>query len=99
MGTPVFLIIVAGILLYFLPTILGHKKQHATGIILLNIFLGWTLLGWLGALIWAVSSPETIYGWKYVCNKCGYVKILDQEVTLFVCPQCRHETAIESTVK
>jgi len=31
-------------LLYFLPAILGRDKSHATGIFLLNLFLGWTLI-------------------------------------------------------
>jgi len=32
-------------LLYFLPAILGRDKSDATGIFLLNLFLGWTLIG------------------------------------------------------
>lgn len=31
-------------------------KKHASGIIILNVFLGWTLLGWVAALVWAVSD-------------------------------------------
>lgn len=49
--------IVLGIAAYFLPTILAHfrKKQNFTSILLLNIFLGWSLIGWVVALVWAVS--------------------------------------------
>jgi hypothetical protein len=36
--------------LYVLPTILAWKKTHRTPILLLNLLLGWTLLGWIGAL-------------------------------------------------
>ena len=42
--------------IYFLPTLLAEKHRHrnATSIMLINFFLGWTLLGWLGALVWAI---------------------------------------------
>jgi hypothetical protein len=44
--------------LYFVPTVVALKRNHQNkvGIILLNIFLGWTFLGWIGALIWAFSK-------------------------------------------
>ena len=46
--------------LYFLPAIVaaarGMDKQAA--VIVLNIFLGWTLIGWVVALCWA-GSGET----------------------------------------
>jgi hypothetical protein len=67
------------ILLYFLPVILGRDKSDATGIFLLNLFLGWTVIGWVAALIWAISSGRTIQV-RYVpagpgrfCCQCGWV--------------------------
>ena len=43
-----------GIVVYFLPSIIAYKRGHVNkGIILLNIFLGWTLIGWVGCLVWA----------------------------------------------
>lgn len=49
------LIIIA---LYFLPTIVGYssKKKNAAAIMTLNIFLGWTLIGWVIALVWATAK-------------------------------------------
>ena len=47
-----------GAFIYFLPSIVGWKTKYASGILILNLFLGWTILGWIGALIWAVSAPE-----------------------------------------
>jgi len=44
------------VLLYFLPTIIGRDKRDAAGIILLNLFLGWTVIGWVIALIWACAA-------------------------------------------
>lgn len=49
---------------YFLPTIVAvlRRKASSLGIFLLNLFLGWTFIGWVGALIWALSADrrETI---------------------------------------
>jgi hypothetical protein len=49
---------------YFLPTIVAvlRRKASSLGIFLLNLFLGWTFIGWIGALIWALSADrrETI---------------------------------------
>ena len=54
------LLIVAGIVLYFLPSIIAYKKGHANkGIILLiNFLLGWTFLGWAGSLVWAFIDTD-----------------------------------------
>jgi T4 superinfection immunity protein/putative oligomerization/nucleic acid binding protein len=45
---------------YFLPTIIAiaRRKNSVVGVFLLNFFLGWTLIGWIGALIWAMSSDR-----------------------------------------
>lgn len=42
---------------YLLPTIIAYRKQkgNRAAILALNIFLGWTFLGWLIALIWALK--------------------------------------------
>lgn len=49
---------IGGLLLYFLPTIFAVVRRHrqAAPIILLNVFLGWTFLGWIAALIWSVAD-------------------------------------------
>ncbi|WP_426491109.1 superinfection immunity protein [Hymenobacter sp. 102] len=50
-------IVLVGIL-YFLPTILARNKRKSTQIFLLNLLTGWTGLGWIGALVWALSSDS-----------------------------------------
>lgn len=43
--------------LYFLPTLIAaHRGHDVAGILLLNLFLGWTVLGWLAMLVWALAS-------------------------------------------
>jgi Superinfection immunity protein len=46
-----------GFVLYFLPSIvaLARQKRDLVSILLLNFFLGWTAVGWVVALIWAVK--------------------------------------------
>lgn len=41
--------------LYFLPTIVAWGKKKADGPIVINIFLGWTFIGWVVALAWAFN--------------------------------------------
>lgn len=43
------------ILIYFVPTFVAFRRRHPQimAIVVLNLFLGWTFLGWLGALVWA----------------------------------------------
>jgi len=55
------IILVGAVLtIYFVPTIVANyrKAKYTTGIFILNLFLGWTLFMWVGALVWAVSSPR-----------------------------------------
>jgi hypothetical protein len=44
--------------MYFLPTIiaLARSKRDITAILLLNLFLGWSVIGWVVALVWAVKT-------------------------------------------
>ncbi len=67
------------VVLYFLPAIIGRDKSDATGIFLLNLFLGWTLIGWVAAFIWAIASdrpryvhyvPAAASGGRF-CSQCG----------------------------
>jgi len=43
-------------LMYFLPTIIGRNKSDAGLIFVVNLFLGWTVVGWVVALIWACAA-------------------------------------------
>lgn len=46
--------------MYMLPTIEAHLKKHPNiaSISVLNLFLGWTLVGWVLALVWVLKKPE-----------------------------------------
>jgi hypothetical protein len=47
-----------GMVFYFLPAILAfaRNKRDATAILILNFFLGWTMIGWVIALVWALKN-------------------------------------------
>jgi len=47
-----------GVGIYFLPSLIAVARQthNATGIFLLNLFLGWTGIGWIIAMILALCS-------------------------------------------
>ncbi len=53
-------VVVVGVALYFLPTWVAASRKHHQGnsIFVINIFLGWTVLGWVIALAWAVSPVK-----------------------------------------
>jgi len=49
-------------LLYFLPTIVAsHRGRGGLGILILNFFLGWTFIGWLVLLLWALLARPRFY--------------------------------------
>ncbi len=54
------ILIIAAILAYFVPTIIAvqDKKQNKTAIIALNVLAGWTFIGWVIALVWALTKEK-----------------------------------------
>jgi Superinfection immunity protein len=48
-------ICVIGFIGYWVPTIAASSNHHRNRIAIgmLNLFLGWTVIGWLVALVWA----------------------------------------------
>ncbi len=47
-----------GLAFYFIPTFvaLARKKRNTGAIFAVNLFLGWSFVGWILALVWAVSG-------------------------------------------
>jgi Superinfection immunity protein len=48
-----------GAALYFLPALVARRRAHpkTTAIFALNLLLGWTFVGWVAALVWALTAP------------------------------------------
>ena len=49
-------------LFYFLPVAIAfYRKRVNTGAIFaLNLFLGWSLIGWVIALVWALKDEQIL---------------------------------------
>lgn len=49
-------------MLYFMPTMNAKSRKHPnrSSIFLLNLLLGWTLVGWVIALVWSASAIAPI---------------------------------------
>jgi len=73
------LLVLFGLGIYFVPAIKAYqvKKNNREAILALNIFLGWTLIGWVVALVWAYSKdtegkPAGVVAIPPVlCSSCG----------------------------
>lgn len=54
-GILLYVIFLFLLFVYFLPAIIAamKKKRNMVAIILLNLFLGWTFIGWVVSLVWA----------------------------------------------
>jgi hypothetical protein len=57
-GSLALLALLVGI--YFTPTFVAGGRGHpnTSAIVLLNLFLGWTFVGWVVALVWSVTAIE-----------------------------------------
>lgn len=47
------------VLFYFAPALHARSKKHhnAKAIFVLNLLLGWTVIGWAVAMVWACTVP------------------------------------------
>jgi len=57
LGFSEILVVVLLFTLYFLPTLIAFLRQHKNklAIFLLNLLLGWTILGWVVSLVWSAT--------------------------------------------
>jgi cytochrome c biogenesis protein CcdA len=55
-----FALLILGLVitLYFLPSIVAYnkKKKNREAIGILNLLLGWTIVGWIASLVWAATE-------------------------------------------
>ena len=80
------LFLLVSLFLYFLPAFLARNKPDFTAIFLVNLLAGWTFIGWIVALVWALSSgsqrqapapaqsslpPQPAAGGSFFCTACG----------------------------
>jgi hypothetical protein len=46
------------VFIYFLPAIVANARHHRNrlAIFVLDVFLGWTFIGWVAAFVWACTA-------------------------------------------
>lgn len=84
----IFSLVVLGVLIgiYFVPAIVANAnhKRNTGAILILNLLLGWTIIGWVVALVWAVmvdSGPQETRGVPSVAEQVALLR-QDKEVPL-----------------
>jgi hypothetical protein len=52
--------IAVSIFVYMVPWMVARTRRHKNSgaIFALNLFMGWTLIGWVAALVWALTNPQ-----------------------------------------
>lgn len=83
-GLKELMLIAVVLAVYFLPHLIARSRHHAnkTAIFMLNLLAGWTVIGWIGALVWALTSQggkrkecphcaEQILAQAKLCRYCG----------------------------
>ena len=56
----IFLLIIFPLAVYLIPTIIAliRRQSNMVAIILIDILAGWTLVGWIIALVLSVTTPR-----------------------------------------
>lgn len=55
-------LVLGGTLVYLAPTFVAsfRRKANTNAIFALNVLTGWTFVGWVGSLVWALTAePRT----------------------------------------
>jgi hypothetical protein len=63
-GTPGMMTFIGTLfIMYWLPTIIAIVRQahSALGVFLVNFLFGWTVLGWILALIWSLAADNRVH--------------------------------------
>lgn len=79
---PIFWLV--SLFLYFLPAYLARNKPDFTLILVVNFLVGWTFIGWIIVLIWALTAkpksptqpaatppPQSAAAGSFFCTACG----------------------------
>lgn len=61
-GLALFFVVVVGIALYFVPSIIAYQRKHTyfLPIFAINFLFGWSMIGWVAALVWAFVDNKPV---------------------------------------
>lgn len=81
--------------IYFLPSVVAHSNRHKNegAIILLNLFLGWTLVGWVAALVWTQVKDK-----EEEANRLKRIEKREKELRERECPFCAEKILKKATI-
>lgn len=88
---------VAAPLLYFLPSYEAKRLKHVNqmSILVINFFLGWSLIGWVIAAVWAHRKSETPLSAPAPLGKTETL-ISTAERKTKACPFCGEDVLIQA---
>ena len=100
---PAFLLALATALfcfwIYFVPSIAAYRTKHHqfTAIVCLNTLAGWTFVGWIAALVWALTKPHVV-----LASRPGQVEggetLTARNSAEKVCPRCAERVKMAAIV-
>jgi predicted RNA-binding Zn-ribbon protein involved in translation (DUF1610 family) len=93
-GTVMLVLLAVG---YFLPTMIGATRHvpNVGSVVVINLFLGWTVIGWVIALAMAFGSAPSRavipLGMQTVmCPRCNAQQNISAGAPTFECWQCKY---------
>lgn len=96
------MLITVVIAIYFIPTFVARGREHknATSITVLNLLLGWSIVGWVIALVWAYSAQPEARLSDTKAAEDESVRPVDTDTEkapkLKSCPYCAEEVRFEA---
>ena len=102
-GIVILLLIVGGIFLYFLPSFIANRRnaQSGCGIFAVNLLFGWSVLGWIIALIWALADApkqDTPSVQVYASGSQATPQRTTQATPQRICPNCGRTVGQRATI-
>ncbi|MGE5305121.1 MAG: superinfection immunity protein [Alphaproteobacteria bacterium] len=85
------LLIVIGLSVYFLPVIVAQIRstERPGTMFAVNLIFGWTVVGWIVALIWAMGQQPAAEG------ETARSRVVDSDIWFFDPPNLTKQSAIE----